>query len=286
MTVDVVIVDYRSGTVGPLVDSLVGEGVRSITIVDNAASEPSREERERGATRIATVSFGQNLGYGAACNRIAPELDGDFVLVVNPDISISTGAIDRLVETASSRADVALVGPKVCRLDGSTYPSFRRFPSLLDSVVHAAFGTLWPNNPMTRRYRRLDASPSVPVLVEWISGAFMLIRREAFMAVGGFDPSYLLYLEDVDLCRRFGLRGYLVVYEPRVEVLHSGGGATRSRRRWSLLQHHRSMLRYGIRSQNSTIAVMAVTFGVGVRLLLQLLSTLGAKTGDSGLSAR
>ena len=96
-------------------------------------------------------------------------------------------------------------GPAIVTPDGQLYPSARALPSLGRGIGHALAGWWWPTNPWTASYRQERESP-VEGECGWLSGSALLVRREAFEAVGGFDPKYFMYFEDVDLCDRLGAR--------------------------------------------------------------------------------
>ena len=107
-----------------------------------------------------------------------------------------------------------------------------------------ALAPLWPENPATRRYHMAGANRSQPLEVDWVSGACMLIRRQAFEEVSGFDPGYFMYFEEMDFCLRLARAGWRVVYDPVAEVTHMIGGSTRSAPYRKVLNHHRSALRF------------------------------------------
>jgi len=120
----------------------------------------------------------------------------------------------------------------------------RTFPDLVDAIGHGLLGAVAPANRFTRRYRMLDWDHSQAAAVDWVSGACLLVRRSAWDVVGGFDPAYFMYLEDVDLCWRAGRAGWAVGYEPAARVLHVQGASTRRRPYRMLVAHHRSLWRF------------------------------------------
>jgi N-acetylglucosaminyl-diphospho-decaprenol L-rhamnosyltransferase len=105
------------------------------------------------------------------------------------------------------------------------------------------FGWLWPGNPWTARYRREREAPQERP-AGWLSGSCLLVDLEAFWSVGGFDPGYFMYFEDVDLAERLGRAGWLHVYAPSSVVVHEGGHATRRDPHRMRRVHHTSAFRY------------------------------------------
>ncbi|WP_280424777.1 glycosyltransferase family 2 protein [Nocardia carnea] len=135
-----------------------------------------------------------------------------------------------------------MIGPQITRLDGTPYPSGRRFPGLLDGATHAVLGRIWPGNPATQRY----FGPQVTEVsdVDWISGCCMLFRRSAFDAVDGFDERYFLYFEETKMALDIHRAGWKVVLDPGVAIRHREGGGMRSAPLRKVTTHHRSALRF------------------------------------------
>jgi N-acetylglucosaminyl-diphospho-decaprenol L-rhamnosyltransferase len=167
----------------------------------------------------------------------------DVVAVCNADLEVRPGTGAAMLAVFADPA-VGAAGPRVLNVDGSTYPSVRRDPSLADAIGHASLGWCWPRNPWTRRYRQLDADPDVARDVDWASGAALWLRRAAVDAVGGWDEGYFMYLEDVDLGWRLHRAGWRVRYEPAGVVVHVGGLSTARVPVRMVVEHHRSSLRF------------------------------------------
>jgi N-acetylglucosaminyl-diphospho-decaprenol L-rhamnosyltransferase len=265
-----IVVVYHSGPVQPLIDELGSQGVTHVVVVDNGASSPYARESYVGGCRVSEVAFGANLGYGVAINRALILIQEPIVLISNPDVMPHPGAIASLASIVLANADIGVVGPKILDTSGKRYPSFRRFPSLWQSMWHGAIGWLMPGSPATRSYRMSDLDPGEPVVVPWLSGACLMCPRSALVAIGGFDAKYRLYMEDVDLCRRLLLHGYQVVYQPAAVVTHVGGVSSGKQRFRSIAQHHRSMVAFAAPEQRSTLALLVVTLGIGLRCGLSL----------------
>ena len=158
------------------------------------------------------------------------------------EIRAGTGAV--ALARFDTEPDLGALGPAVRDPDGTRYPSARTVPNLRDTVGHAVLGVVRPANRFTRRYRELDADPTLTRDVDWVSGAAIWLRRRALDAIGGWDDHYFMYVEDVDLCWRLRNAGWRVVYEPAGEVTHVQGASTDRRPYRMVLEHHRSLLRF------------------------------------------
>ena len=189
------------------------------------------------------LETGGNLGYGRAANLGASGARTPWLVVANPDITWAPGALDVLLDAAERWPRAGCLGPAIRTPDGELYPSARAFPSLVRGTGHALLGWCWPGNPWTRAYRAEAGRPEEGT-TGWLSGSLMLLRREAFAQVAGFDPTYFMYCEDMDLCARLARAGWQNVYVPAAVVTHEGGHATRRTARAMVLEHHRSLYRY------------------------------------------
>jgi N-acetylglucosaminyl-diphospho-decaprenol L-rhamnosyltransferase len=245
-SVAAVVVNYNAARhLAICLESLAVNGVETIIVVDNGSVDDSKQVAV--AAGACWLPIGANLGYGRAANRGAATAEGraaDHLLVCNPDLELRPGSMATLRGALAADATVGLVGPRLTNPDGSLYPSARTFPDLVDAIGHGLFGLLAPGNPFTRRYRLLDWDHQQAARVDWVSGACFLARRQAWDAVGGFDASYFMYLEDVDLCWRLARAGWAVGYEPAAEVLHVQGVSTNRHPYRMLVAHHRSMWRF------------------------------------------
>ncbi|MGI8666729.1 MAG: glycosyltransferase family 2 protein [Jatrophihabitans sp.] len=243
--VGVVAVSYGSGTaLDTFLDSLAQASKRplDVLIADNGSTDqaPQRAARRDGVRLLCT---GANLGYGRAANLGAAEVAGDWLVLANPDVVWTPGAIDELLAVAERWPRAGAVGPLIRDSDGAVYPSARELPTFLGGIGHALFGWWWPGNPWTRAYRHDHAEPSERV-AGWLSGSCLLVRRAAFDSVAGFDPRYFMYFEDVDLGDRLARAGWLNVYAPSAEIVHTGSHATERHKQAMFIEHHRSAYRY------------------------------------------
>jgi GT2 family glycosyltransferase len=225
--VDAVVVAYRStATLRGCVESLAATpGVR-VTVVDNACPDDS------GATiadidGVDLVRAPRNGGFAYGCNLGVARGSAPLLLFLNPDARLDAGAVSALVEVLRADARAALVGPRILDDDDSLAYSLRRFPRLRSTFAKALFlHRLWPLAEWTDELVRDPAAYERAGTAEWVSGACMLVRREAYEAIGGFDEGMFLYCEDTDLCLRLWQAGHTVRFEPAALVRHVGGASS------------------------------------------------------------
>jgi N-acetylglucosaminyl-diphospho-decaprenol L-rhamnosyltransferase len=269
--ISAVIVSYNSADYLPgCLRSLRSEGMDDIVVVDNASADGSVGVVRTTDPGVRVMEAGANLGFGTAANRGVAETTGEYVLILNPDTVVEPGATKALAEALDRDPGLAVVGPRTENLDGTLYPSVRRFPAMGVAFGHAFLGLVWPGNPATRRYRMLDWDHDRPAAdVDWVGGACMLVRRSAFDLVGGFDEAYFMYVEDVDLCWRLGRAGWRIGYEPTARVMHALGGSSRDVPYRMIAEHHRSLYRFVSKSSAGAKRCMlpVVAAGLGVRTL-------------------
>jgi N-acetylglucosaminyl-diphospho-decaprenol L-rhamnosyltransferase len=215
-----------------------------VILADNGSTDGAPE---RAATQdgVQLVDMRENLGYGAAANRGVAELGDEvgWVVVANPDLEWGAHSLDELLDAAQRWPRGGAFGPLIKEPNGAVYPSARLLPSLGRGIGHAVFGKVWPGNPWTRAYRQADER-IVERTAGWLSGSCLLMRREAFDSVDGFDPRYFMYFEDVDLGDRLARAGWQNVYVPTAEVVHIGGHSTARASARMLAVHHDSAYRY------------------------------------------
>jgi N-acetylglucosaminyl-diphospho-decaprenol L-rhamnosyltransferase len=246
VSVSVVLVTYESAEdLAACVATLpaaAGPHELEVVAVDNASRDASAEIA-RGLG-IKVLENPTNLGLSRAIDRGVAATAAPWLLLVNPDTRLAAGSLARLLATAAADPTIGCVGPHLRNSDGTEYPTGRRFPSILVGALHAALGTVWQGNPATRHYHMRDVDRSRPVQVDWVSGACMLLRRDAYEAAGRFDAGYFMYFEEMDFCLRLRRAGWRVVYDPGAEVTHILGGSTRSAPYRKVWNHHRSALRF------------------------------------------
>lgn len=206
---------YLERCVETVVADLDGGRLRyEINLLDNASGEDLADLGDRFAgCRAFTVPA--NLGFGGGHNLLANKTDAPYLLILNPDVEvIEPRSIERLLALMHSDGRIKVVGPKLVLPDGSPQPyDHGRLRGARAAIALKGGHSYWRATEVRQE-------------VAWVSGAAMVIEREAFAAVGGFDEQLFLYKEDEDLCLRLREAGGTVLYEPAVRIQHHGSVVT------------------------------------------------------------
>jgi N-acetylglucosaminyl-diphospho-decaprenol L-rhamnosyltransferase len=273
----VVAVTFSPGeTLTRFVESLTVATTRPVEVVlaDNGSTDGAPQRVAERFSHVRVLPTGGNIGYGAAVNAGLAGLTSGYALVANPDVEFDAGAVDELLAAAERWPRAATIGPAIRTPTGDLYPSARDLPRLSTGIGHALLGWWWPSNPWTARYRRERETPRERT-AGWLSGSCLLVDLAAFWSVGGFDPGYFMYFEDVDLAERLGQAGWLHVYAPSAVVVHEGGHSTRREPQRMARVHHTSAMRYLARRhpgrRNAPLRVV-LRAGLGARMLLSYVS--------------
>lgn len=222
-TVGIVVVTYNSGDViGRCLDSCLATGVTEIVVVDNASLD-NTVEVVAGRPEVRCIVNAINLGFAAAVNQGASACQSDYLLILNPDTELLTG-LGPLHEAAREAGASCgmLVGHDGKPQIGFT---FRRLPTPLALGFEiAGLNRLLPRNAINRKYRCLDHDLERSAYVEQPAGALLMVRRDVWNTIGGFDSSFHpIWYEDVDFCKRLAEHGYRIRYVPSVQARHKGG---------------------------------------------------------------
>lgn len=204
----------------------VEDGRADVWVVDNASSDGSADLVRDRFPRVQLVASDENLGYGPAVNLAATRTDAPWLAPANADVEVAPGALAALLAAGERHPRTGAVAPRLQAPDGSTEHSVHPFPRL--RVLMAA--NLGVARVVPGLGNRLALTghwdPTVPRRVDWAHGAFLLVRREAWDAVGGFPADQWLYAEDVDLGWRLHRAGWEMRYEPGAVVRHRKAAAT------------------------------------------------------------
>ena len=253
-----------------------------IVVVDNASGDRIRERLADAVPRARVVVEEGNRGYGAACNRGARETSRPFLLLLNSDAKVETGAIEALVAALDADPLAAAVGPRLSEPDGSLQPSIQRLPTPWRIFCESSgLAFLSGGRGFLRGHAASREDHDRAQSVETLRGAALLVRRTAFEVAGGFDEAFFLYAEETDLAARWSARGYRVLFEPAARVVHRGGASGGD----ALFgQLHRGLVQYAVRHHGRLAARFAgavLRAGAAVRYAASI-----ATPGERGRARR
>jgi len=252
-------------------------GVVSVVVVDHASDREAADNLSRKFPRIRLLRVAANEGFAVGINNGARVTESPFLLFLNPDCVLEPDACCRLADWMDEHPDVGVAGPRIRNADGTVQPSARRFPGLTTAIAGRSswLTRVLPRNPMSRwNLPTRDASLALAVEVDWVSGACMLVRREAFDAVGGMDEGFFLYWEDADFCRRLQHAGWRTMYVPTAGAVHVGGRSSRHAVDASLEAFHRSAFRLYWKHTGLGGRLLAPLVFAGLRVRLAFMKRL------------
>lgn len=268
--VSVVIVAYNSAPwlprcLTPILTQTRDVDGLEVFVVDNASPDDSAAIVRRSFPDVTVIESPANVGFGAGCNLALSRASGRTLVLVNPDCEIFPGALRAFDDHFRTHPTVGAAGGRLTYGNGSFQDAAFRFPSLAQVFLDA-----WPLNwrltqsRLNGRYPRALDVTAFPC--DFVLGALMAVRREAYEETGGFDPAYFMYVEEVDWCRRIGSQGWEVWHVPGAVATHHGGQSTRTVAGPMFVELHRSRLRYYRRhwSPAAVLAARVITW-VGCR---------------------
>jgi GT2 family glycosyltransferase len=190
-------------------------GQAEVVLVDNDDDPGPLRRYVAKHEGVRLCSLGRNRGFSRAVNEGCRLGGGEWLLLLNPDVSVPEEFLDSVIELAGQLAErdprVGAVGFELRHSDGSAQPSAGPFPTL---------GNVLTGLMRSRRRRRCRQPSTEAVEVPWATGCCLLVRRACWQELGGFDEDFFLYYEDVDLCRRARATGWTVWYAPGLQVTH------------------------------------------------------------------
>lgn len=206
--------------------SRAAEGIQhEITVVDNASSDGSAEMVRDEFSSVRLIASGTNEGYAAACNRGMRASSGNFVLILNPDTVVAPDSLTKALAFMQGHPDAGAAGARMTDGGGRFLPESKRgFPSPVTSLFRlSGLGRLFPRSPLFNAYYLGHLPEKETCRADILTGAFMLIRREALDDAGLFDTAFFMYGEDIDLSWRIRKAGWFNYYLADVNIVHYKG---------------------------------------------------------------
>lgn len=213
-----------------------------IIVVDNCSQDGSVEMVSSNFPWVRLIRNESNMGFARATNQGIRASHGKYVLLLNPDALIIEDAIGEMLRWMENHQDIGICGPQLVNEDGTIQRSIFSFPSLLSvTMVHVCF-FLAPINRLLRIEEFKDHTSSR--VVECVSGACFMIRRDVMNSIGLLDERFFLYAEEMDFCLRTKLDGWKVYYLAKAKVIHYGGKSCGSNPAFGFIEFHRAQQLY------------------------------------------
>jgi N-acetylglucosaminyl-diphospho-decaprenol L-rhamnosyltransferase len=204
----------------------VDSGRCEVWVVDNASSDGSAEMVRHEFPWVRLEASQENLGFGPAINRVANQTSAPWIGVANADIALQPGALDALLDAGAADPGAGAVAPRLILPDGSTQHSVFTFPTIGSTLVVASGAGRVVTSVGERNLLLGMFDAERARRVPWAIAAFLLVRREAWNAIGGFDEHQWMYAEDLDIGWRLHKAGWATRYEPRARVEHESSAST------------------------------------------------------------
>lgn len=206
-----------------------GQREIEVIVVDNASADDSADMVSRCFPGVALIRSEENLGFAAGNNLGLSRASGRYVVLLNPDALLTIETLDAAIEAMDANREVGLAGARLVSPGGGDQPSARQFPSLINEFLTlSGLAARFPRSRVFGRFDRTWARPDDTADVDWVPGAFTIVRRFALGDGPLFDERFFLYYEEVDLCRRLKHDGWRVQYWPWLVVQHWGGESSRT----------------------------------------------------------
>ena len=235
-----------------------------VIVVDCASSDGSVEMVRREFPQVRMIASEENLGYARGNNLGVSQAHGQCVLILNPDTEVVGEALATMICYLEDHPRVGAVGPRLRYPDGTFQPSRRRFPTPATGFFESTLLHQWfPNNPFARRYHMADLPDDLPQSVDWLVGAALMIRREAWQQIGPLDEGFFMYFEELDWCRRCREAGWEIHYRPVAEILHHEGKSSEQVVTARTIRFQRSKIRYFAKYYGSGWATVMRLFLLG-----------------------
>jgi hypothetical protein len=273
-----IIVNYNSSE--PLKDCLesIYETIQEIEceviVIDNSEDDPGLQILKESYPKAQFIFNPSNVGFSKANNQAAKIARGDFLIFLNPDTILSNQAIHSMHGYFCSHPQIGALGPKVLNPDGSLQYSCRRYPTVWTGLFnrYSLLSRLFPENHFTSRYLMLDFDHNETRQVDWLSGCCLMVSKNTFEEVDGFDENYFLFNEDVDLCRMINQTGKEVIYFPYANIIHRVSTSNSKASTKVIVQRHLGMMHYFKKHYKENLLIRGtINFFIFVRCLLQLL---------------
>jgi len=233
-----------------------GDSSVEVIVVDAGSADGTPDMVRAEFPGVNLIASRENLGYSRGNNAGLHAASGRYLLILNPDTEIVGEAARAMQAYLDAHPGVGVVGPRVEGPDGQAQSTRRRFPTL----ALAFFDSTWANwlapRAWQRRYHAEDLSDNEPAAVEWLVGAALMVRREAWEQAGDLDEGFFMYSEELDWQHRIKEAGWEVVHLPEARIIHHAGKSAAQVPAATHIRFNTSKVRYFRKYHGSTAATV------------------------------
>ncbi|QQG40434.1 MAG: glycosyltransferase family 2 protein [Candidatus Levyibacteriota bacterium] len=233
----------------------INKKILEIIVVDNASTDGSAE----AISNFQLIKNKENVGFSKGCNVGAKAAKGEYVLFLNSDTEVNDRGLLRMVKYLKQHQDVGILGGRLLNENGSAQLSAGRFYTLLNIFIMLFGG---------ERFGFLRSSPIEICEVDWVMGASLMIKKELFDKLNGFDENFFMYIEDMELCYRVKKMGYKVVFYPDVQIIHKKLGS--SNRTFAVIYIYKGIL-YFYKKHKNYLSYIIVKILLMIKALISIL---------------
>ncbi len=288
MDLSIIIVNYNTidllkQTIQSVLDSTKNIQYE-IIVSDNNSHDGSQEMVRKNFAKVMLIENKGNLGFSKANNIAIKKSKGRYVLLLNSDTVVLENCMEKSMKYMDKNIDIGVLGCKVVLRDGTLDHACRRgFPTPEASLFYMLkLDKLFPGNEKFSRYTMSYLHEDSVNEVDSLTGAFMMVKREAVDKVGFLDENFFMYGEDIDWCFRIKESGFKVVYYPRAKIIHYKGASSKKKRLKTIYEFHRAMIlfynKHYLHKYNFFVTFL-VYIGISLKLILTLFRNLFRKRG-------
>jgi hypothetical protein len=216
-----------------------------VIVIDNASSDGSSEMLKNEFRNVRLIQNTDNQGFVTANNQGALVAGGRYLLLLNSDTKVLNGEANKIINYMDQHPEVGIAGGKVLNADYSAQNSFRRFPHPLGAFFrHTTRLVVGFSTPFHKKFQLEHIDKYRIAEVDWVTGAYMFIRKEVLKNEKPFDDDIDMYYEDTLLCHTASQRGYRIVFLPYAGIIHYGGASAKTIRSSTILKSCKSSVIY------------------------------------------
>lgn len=289
MDLSIIIVSYNTKdltiqTIQSVVNTLETSIDYEIIVSDNNSTDGSIEMVEKYFSEVKLIKNKDNLGFPKGNNVAIKQALGRYILLLNSDTVVIDNCLEKCIKYMDLHKDIGVLGCKVVLKDGQLDHACKRgFPIPEASLFYMLkLHKLFPNNKKFGQYTLDYLHEDETNEVDSLTGAFMMLRREAVDEVGLLDEEFFMYGEDIDWCYRIKEAGWKVVYYPEAKIIHYKGASSKKKRFKTLYEFHRAMILFydkHYRLKYNIFVTILVYLGVYVKFILSLFVNIFKKRG-------